>query len=101
VAVAQLIVQDAEQTYLVEVKPGETLRIGRAHDCELPVSTERASRGHAEIRSGDAGVCVADLGSTNGTLLNGAPLDGERPLADGDVIDVGGSTILYRISPSA
>ncbi len=97
---AQLIVQDAEQTYLVEVKAGETLRIGRAHDSDLPVSAERASRNHAEVRFADAGASVADLGSTNGTLLNGSPLEGERPLADGDVIDVGGSTILYRTAPA-
>lgn len=92
-----LIVKDAEQTYLVDLVPGEVLVVGRGPDCGLPVTAERASRRHAEVRPRGEGHLVGDLGSTNGTLVNGATLEGERTLADGDVIDVGGSTILYRL----
>ena len=98
---ATLIVKDPEQTYLVDLIAGETLVVGRGPDCELPVTAERASRKHAEVRARESGDVVVDLGSTNGTLVNGAALTGERILADGDLVDVGGATILYRVHPPA
>ena len=98
---ATLIVQDAEQTYLVDLLPGEALVVGRGSDCDLPVRGERASRRHARIHAEGAGHAVLDLGSTNGTRVNGNPIAGMRLLADGDLIDVGGSTILYRLHPPA
>lgn len=98
---ATLIVKDAEQTYVVDLVHGEALVVGRGADCDLPVSGDRASRRHAEVRSEGQGHAVTDLGSTNGTLVNGAPIAGMRLLADGDVVDVGGSTLLYRVHPPA
>ncbi len=95
---AKLIVQDVEHTYLVDIEPAECLVVGRAHACDLPVTAERASRRHMEVRGTGTGHLAVDLDSTNGTLLNGAPLAGEIPLQDGDVVDVGGCTILYRTS---
>lgn len=97
---ATLIVKDAEQTYLVDLVPGETLVVGRGPDCDVPVTADRASRRHAEIRPAGEGHEVADLGSTNGTRLGGVSVEGARPLVDGDVIDVGGSTLLYRVHPA-
>ena len=94
---AKLIVRDVDQTYLVTILPRESLTIGRSHDCDLPVSAERASRRHATIRPDGTGHRIVDLDSTNGTLLNGAPFQGDAPLADGDTIDVGGCTVLYRV----
>ncbi len=96
---AKLIVRDVEHTFLVDVEPEERLVLGRSHDCDLPVVAQRASRRHAEVRGTGNGHLIVDLGSTNGTLLNGVPVPAEAPLRDGDVIDVGGCTILYRTSP--
>lgn len=98
---ATLIVQDTDQTWLVDLLPGETLVVGRGTDCDLPVSGERASRRHAQIQPEGGAHGVLDLGSTNGTRVNGNPIAGMRLLADGDVIDVGGSTLLYRVHPPA
>jgi pSer/pThr/pTyr-binding forkhead associated (FHA) protein len=54
------------------------------------------SRRHAEVRLRDAAVYVVDLGSTNGTILNGQPLppQEERRLSDGDVIRLGERCLL-------
>lgn len=93
---AKLIVRDVEQTYLVDLAEGETLVVGRSHDCDLPVGAQRTSRRHAEFRAAGAGHEIVDLGSTNGTLLNGAPFEVRARLSDGDVVDVGGATVLYR-----
>lgn len=97
---AKLIVRDVEHTFLVDIQADEALVVGRSHDCDLPVTAQRASRRHAEFRGTGNGHRIVDLGSTNGTLLNGAPVSGEAPLASGDVVDVGGCTILYRAGGS-
>jgi pSer/pThr/pTyr-binding forkhead associated (FHA) protein len=97
---AKLIVRDRDQTALLDLGPDERLVVGRSHDCDLPVSAERASRHHAEIvPAATGGHLLRDLGSTNGTLLNGAPFPDETSLGEGDIIDVGGCLITYRAQP--
>lgn len=98
---AKLIVQDQDQTSLIDLRPGESVVIGRSHDCEIPITAHRASRRHAEFApaSGGPGHLVRDLDSTNGTLLNGAPFPETAPLGDGDIVDVGGCLITYRRDP--
>ncbi len=50
--------------------------VGRSHDCELIVLAGSVSRVHAELRHGEAGWVVRDLGSRNGTFVNGVRCDG-------------------------
>jgi hypothetical protein len=69
--------------------------IGRSAECEVRVPSVAASRRHAAVvRRGDD-VLVRDLGSTNGTLVNGAKIVGERALEAGDRIEVGGVIVTY------
>jgi pSer/pThr/pTyr-binding forkhead associated (FHA) protein len=68
---------------------GSTLVIGRARDCGLRLNSPLASRHHCEIRVGPSQVVVRDLGSLNGTSVNGAAIAGEQPLSTGDVLSVG------------
>ncbi len=72
---------------------GEEVMLGRAHSCgiELPDDTF-ASQLHARVFVREAAVWVEDLGSTNGTHLNGARLTAPMQLANGDRLQVG-STI--------
>ncbi|MFB7169261.1 FHA domain-containing protein [Streptomyces sp. NPDC056254] len=66
------------------------LRIGRATDNDLVVDELDVSRRHAELRAlPDGGYEIADLGSHNGTYLNGAPVTGAAPLAEGDIVGIG------------
>lgn len=69
--------------------------IGRCATCDLPLPSRKASRKHAEVRFEGEQVIVEDLGSTNGTFLNGEPLEGKRPLHAGDRIHIGGVTITF------
>jgi FHA domain-containing protein len=90
-------------TLTVAGKPHElsTARavLGRSRDCDVRVSDLNVSRRHAEVREdGDAYVLV-DLGSTNGTLLNGQRVDRER-LEDGDTITLGSTEIVFSQSSS-
>jgi hypothetical protein len=69
--------------------------IGRCGECDLPLNSKKASRKHCEVRFEGEQVVVEDLGSTNGTFLNGEPLHGSRVLQAGDRIHIGGVTITY------
>ncbi|MGW1142530.1 FHA domain-containing protein [Streptomyces zhihengii] len=71
--------------------PARTVRIGRSPDNDLVVDDLTVSRHHAELRSLDAGGYeIADLGSHNGTYLNGRPVD-VAPLGQGDILGIGHS----------
>lgn len=70
--------------------------IGRRASQDVVVDDARASRAHAAIRSHGGRHVVEDLGSTNGTQLNGAPLVAPQVLADGDVIRIGDTELVFR-----
>lgn len=64
--------------------------IGRCSQCQLPVRDILLSRTHCRIEPHPGGAWrAADLGSKNGTTLNGIPLAAPAPLADGDVLRLG------------
>jgi DNA-binding response OmpR family regulator len=67
---------------------GEALTIGRGDDCDIVVPDRQISRYHARVRRSVDGFVLEDLGSKNGTHLNGVRLHDPAPLQDGDVIQV-------------
>ena len=71
--------------------------IGRTPDCTIALSDPQVSRHHAEVRRGEFGFRIVDLGSTNGTQVNGVVVK-EHALADGDVIVVGATSLRYEES---
>jgi hypothetical protein len=73
----------------------ELMTIGRLSECDVVVNDSGASRRHAQIRTADGVSTVTDLGSTNGTKLNGRDVQ-SAPLSDGDRITVGGTQIEFR-----
>ncbi|MFJ3718362.1 FHA domain-containing protein [Streptomyces sp. NPDC090057] len=69
--------------------PVRTVRIGRAEDNDLVVDDLTVSRHHAELRAhADGSYDIADLGSHNGTYLNGAPVT-RAPVGPGDLVGIG------------
>jgi pSer/pThr/pTyr-binding forkhead associated (FHA) protein len=62
------------------------------------LSDAQASRYHAEIRPVPEGHVLVDLGSTNGTLLNGLAIR-EHVLTPGDVITIGTTDLRYEEAP--
>ncbi|MEU4425088.1 FHA domain-containing protein [Actinoplanes sp. NPDC024001] len=75
---------------------GPLLSIGRAPANEVAIDSRRVSRLHAVLERFPSGWSIRDLGSTNGTSVNGVPLRQARPLHDGDRIDIGPARLLYR-----
>jgi len=73
--------------------------LGRMPECELAVADPNVSRRHAEVRRGpDNTWLVEDLGSTNGTKVNGLRISGARRLEDGDEITVGATSVRFEAS---
>ena len=71
---------------------GTTITIGRQADCDIQVDHEQVSRYHACITWDGQDYIVKDLGSTNGTFVNGERVTSPRPLHRGDEVQFGGET---------
>jgi predicted component of type VI protein secretion system len=69
--------------------------IGRATGCDLVLDDGKCSRKHARICIEGSVVEILDLDSSNGTLLNGKPVQ-RRLLRDGDKVQIGATVIVYR-----
>ena len=65
-----------------------TTIIGRAEDCDVQIGDPLASRRHAEVRRESWGYVIADLGSRNGTLVNGQAVSEPKVLQSGDTVVV-------------
>ena len=74
--------------------------IGRGSTAQVILSDSGASRHHARILWSGKVAGLEDLGSTNGTLLNGHKVT-SSPLEQGDVITIGATKIVFRIVPGA
>jgi hypothetical protein len=73
------------------------LTIGRGRQNDIALSSdEYASARHARLEPRQDGVWVQDLGSTNGTFLNGARLERPRRLTHGDIVRVGETDLRYE-----
>ena len=70
--------------------------IGRSPECTLVLTDDFASGRHARLVPTEAGWTVEDLGSTNGTQLDGAPLGGPRPAQAGSLLTIGRTVIELR-----
>lgn len=70
--------------------------VGRGHANDIPLEDEFASTQHARLEARKDGVWVEDVGSTNGTVVNGTRIDGPRKLAPGDVIRIGDTDFRFE-----
>ena len=70
--------------------------VGRSRECDVRVDDGNVSRRHFElVQDGPTTWVVADLGSTNGTEVNGRRVSGRKRLDDGDRITIGGTELVF------
>ena len=72
---------------------------GRAAESDVPLAADGTVSGrHARVFRRDGSPYLEDLGSTNGTYVNGQPLAAERLLRPGDVVAVGATELVYEVA---
>ena len=72
------------------------LQIGRDPDCEVSIPNRFVSSHHARLYPHEGALLIEDLGSKNGTLVNGEPVASARALAAGDRIQVGDTEFVVK-----
>ena len=75
---------------------GTELTVGRAPGCAICIDDSFASQLHARVYRAEKRIIIEDLGSTNGTLVNGERITTPTPLVRNDVITIGGTAIEVR-----
>jgi pSer/pThr/pTyr-binding forkhead associated (FHA) protein len=92
-----------------EVHPGGNVErrlegggiVGRALGCDVQLDDPFVSRRHARVISSELGMAIQDLASSNGVYVNGRRSPGITALHPGDVVQMGGTVWLVRLSPEA
>lgn len=92
--VGSLVLPSGERVTLAK----EVVAIGRLPECAISLQDSNVSRRHCEVRPSSRGYVLADLGSTNGTKVNGLRIQGEHTLADGDIVSVGSTHLRFEAS---
>lgn len=73
------------------------LSVGRSKEADVQIDDRYASSLHARVFSREGRFYVEDMNSTNGTLLNGATLQGEAELIDGDNVQIGDTVFRLEV----
>jgi hypothetical protein len=90
--IATVVVGDDSHAVVLS---GNRLVVGRLEECDIRLDDQNASRRHAAFVRDGEGWAIEDLGSTNGTKLNGRRVVHE-PLRDGDTVTVGVTKLVYH-----
>ena len=93
------VLEGAKVGAKISIKKPE-FTIGRSQSCSLCAGSSAVSRQHCMISRDESKVTVRDMGSRNGTLVNGEKIEGTVELASGDEITVGPLKFLLTISTS-
>jgi two-component system, cell cycle response regulator len=71
--------------------------LGRGHEADLVLTDPRVSSRHCRLEDRGDGFAVVELGSTNGTRVNGEAVQGERALRSGDKLEIGDTVIRFEL----
>jgi len=74
--------------------------LGRSSEADIHIEDTGVSRRHLEIRTADGVTSAVDLGSTNGSYVNGQKVSGSTELTDGSTITMGRTKIIFRLLPA-
>ncbi len=89
-----VVVRGRSETQALKLGSGVTT-VGRQDDCQLRINSAQVSRKHCELFEKKGLLLVKDLGSSNGTLVNGKKVQGQRVLELGDELTIGG--VKFRV----
>ena len=98
---AMLILREGQGVGTRWVIDRSDMIIGREEDCDIVLPSRQVSRNHARIRRSGGRHILEDLGSKNGTFVNGQDLTEPYPLQDGDEIQIALSFKLFFVDAGA
>jgi pSer/pThr/pTyr-binding forkhead associated (FHA) protein len=91
-----IVVFPESSSEFIELNEG-SYRIGRSEESDLFLNDLTVSRKHAVLTVKGRDVLIEDLGSLNGTFVNGNLIEERTKLKDGDIIQIGRFRLLYRV----
>src|SRR5438876_7020989 len=98
--VQMLVVQGKQRGKLMLFPLGDFV-FGRGPECHVRPESEQISRQHCILSVAKTDVQIRDLGSTNGTLINGRRVVGQQVLHDGDHLQLGPVVLRIKIIPES
>lgn len=103
VAFIKMVDADNQPTELLRLEEGDSWLAGRESTCHIHIRDQRVSRRQFEIRRSGTQYQIIDLGSVNGTLLNGNPISSSEPtlLKSGDAISVLNNYLYFELHDSS
>jgi pSer/pThr/pTyr-binding forkhead associated (FHA) protein len=90
----RLVAVDGERT--IYPLDSAAITIGRGHENDIPLDDDFASTRHARIEPRKDGVWIEDVGSTNGTAVNGVDVTRPQKLVPGDVVRIGQTDLRFE-----
>ncbi len=94
--IAYLVVrEDNKWRDIYRLMPGQVITVGRAATNRIALQDEVCSRNHCEIYHSDGDWILRDLGSRNGTYVDGSPVTGDYTLEPGQLIEIGACKLAY------
>src|SRR6516225_7182856 len=93
-----ITVQGPESGRQFSLAAGPTI-LGRQMDCTICLDAKAVSRQHAQILLEDGAYFVEDMGSSNGTFVNGSRITGRVPLTENDTLQIGPYLFTLRLPP--
>jgi hypothetical protein len=100
-AAAGRVLHKAPSTLTLPAGPQLRFTIGREPACDMTLSDNTVSRWHASLHREQGAWLLSDLGSTNGTRLNGWRVSGPIQVAPGDLVSFGAATFVLTERPAA
>ncbi|WP_427015913.1 FhaA domain-containing protein [Pseudarthrobacter sp. P1] len=93
----QPVLDIAGQRYALNA---DSIVLGRSSEADILIDDTGVSRRHLEIRTVNGISTAVDLGSTNGSFLDGSRINGSARLADGSTLSIGRTKITFRVLPA-
>lgn len=93
----QLVISEGKETGREFEFDQDSVVIGRTAECDVILYEAGVSRKHARILVDEGGIWIEDLGSSNGTRVNGETITQKQPLKDGDTISMG--PVVFNFKP--
>lgn len=95
-AVVHVVVEHPHEPPRLVAISDSTVMIGRDPDCGIVIEDDQVSRQHALLLVDGDRVAVRDLGSRNGTFVNGAAIVGDVTVSDDDLLAIGRARLAVR-----